>query len=159
MNEKSELRLSKNIEPTNYDITLEPDLTNASFTGNVSINLKVNKKTNKMNFHANDLDIKNIELQLKNKKITFLGVTFKAGTDDMRESPALKLIPKLHKKVDRPQNGKNRCGNTQECSGNHEDSAKSYSVRNGLSKCTGEVELFTAMMNNVAIPKNIHAVI
>ena len=68
MNEKSELRLSKNIEPKNYAITLEPDLTNASFSGKASINLKVNKKTNKINFHANDLDIKNIELQLKNKK-------------------------------------------------------------------------------------------
>ena len=32
---------------------------------------------------------------LKNKKITFLGVTFKAGTDDMRESSSLKIIPKL----------------------------------------------------------------
>tara|TARA_B100001123_G_C15274519_1_gene1011619 strand:+ start:150 stop:1442 length:1293 start_codon:yes stop_codon:yes gene_type:complete len=31
------------------------------------------------------------------KKITFLGVTFKPNTDDMRESPSLKLIPKLHK--------------------------------------------------------------
>ncbi len=34
---------------------------------------------------------------LKNKKISFLGVTFKAGTDDMRESPALNLIPSLIK--------------------------------------------------------------
>ena len=34
----------------------------------------------------------------KNKKITFLGVTFKAGTDDMRESSALKIIPSLIKK-------------------------------------------------------------
>ena len=34
----------------------------------------------------------------KNKKITFLGVTFKAGTDDMRDSASLKLIPHLIKK-------------------------------------------------------------
>ena len=34
---------------------------------------------------------------LKNKRITFLGVTFKAGTDDMRESPALNIIPLLKK--------------------------------------------------------------
>ncbi len=32
---------------------------------------------------------------LKSKKITFLGVTFKAGTDDMRDSASLKLIPYL----------------------------------------------------------------
>ena len=36
--------------------------------------------------------------KLKNKKITFLGVTFKAGTDDMRESPSLKIIPALVRK-------------------------------------------------------------
>ena len=35
---------------------------------------------------------------LKGKKITFLGVTFKPGTDDMRESSALKMIPFLIKK-------------------------------------------------------------
>jgi len=36
--------------------------------------------------------------KLKNKNITFLGVTFKAGTDDMREAPSLKIIPKLIRK-------------------------------------------------------------
>ena len=32
---------------------------------------------------------------LKKKNITFLGVTFQAGTDDVRDSPALSLIPVL----------------------------------------------------------------
>ena len=36
--------------------------------------------------------------RIKNKKITFLGVTFKANTDDMRESSTLKMIPYLNKK-------------------------------------------------------------
>ena len=36
--------------------------------------------------------------KIKNKKITFLGVTFKAGTDDMRDSASLKLIPYMTKK-------------------------------------------------------------
>ena len=35
---------------------------------------------------------------LKGKNITFLGVTFKAGTDDMREAASLKLIPYLTKR-------------------------------------------------------------
>ena len=36
--------------------------------------------------------------KIKNKKITFLGVTFKANTDDMRDSSSLKMIPSLSKK-------------------------------------------------------------
>ena len=36
--------------------------------------------------------------KVKNKKITFLGVTFKANTDDMRESACLKMIPYLNNK-------------------------------------------------------------
>ena len=36
--------------------------------------------------------------KVKNKTIAFLGTTFKANTDDMRESPCLTLIPSLVKK-------------------------------------------------------------
>ena len=36
--------------------------------------------------------------KIKNKKITFLGVTFKANTDDMRDSSSLTIIPLLSKK-------------------------------------------------------------
>ena len=36
--------------------------------------------------------------KIKNKKICFLGVTFKANTDDMRDSSSLSMIPLLHKK-------------------------------------------------------------
>ena len=35
---------------------------------------------------------------IKNKKIVFLGVTFKPNTDDMRDSVSLNMIPYLHKK-------------------------------------------------------------
>ena len=42
--------------------------------------------------------IKNIlKNKIKNKKITFLGVTFKANTDDMRESSSITMIPYLNK--------------------------------------------------------------
>ena len=54
------------------------------------------------NNKRSDLLLKRIELilnnKIKNKKITFLGVTFKANTDDMRESASLKMIPYLNKK-------------------------------------------------------------
>ena len=36
--------------------------------------------------------------KIKNKKICFLGVTFKANTDDMRDSSSLTMIPSLIKK-------------------------------------------------------------
>ena len=36
--------------------------------------------------------------KIKNKKIAFLGVTFKPNTDDMRQSTSLLMIPHLHKK-------------------------------------------------------------
>ena len=39
-----------------------------------------------------------IKLAGKNKKIGFLGVTFKANTDDMRDTQCLKIFPKLLKK-------------------------------------------------------------
>ena len=35
---------------------------------------------------------------IKNKNIVFLGVTFKPNTDDMRDSPSLRMIPYFHKK-------------------------------------------------------------
>ena len=37
-------------------------------------------------------------LKIKNKKITFLGVTFKPNTDDMRQSSSLFMIPYFLKK-------------------------------------------------------------
>ena len=39
-----------------------------------------------------------MESNLKNKKIIFLGVTFKPNTDDMRDSTSLKMIPYVIKK-------------------------------------------------------------
>ena len=65
-------------------------------------NLSVIKSVIKSNEQRNFLLISKIKSILKNKisrkKITFLGVTFKANTDDMRDSPSLRLIPSLIKK-------------------------------------------------------------
>ncbi|MDC3097423.1 UDP-glucose/GDP-mannose dehydrogenase family protein [Candidatus Pelagibacter sp.] len=54
-----------------------------------------NEKRNKILLDRIKLILKN---KIKNKNISFLGVTFKSGTDDMRESPSLKMIPSLVKK-------------------------------------------------------------
>ena len=65
-------------------------------------NLSVIKSVIKSNKTRSDLLSKRLNFilknKIKNKKISFLGVTFKANTDDMRDSSSLKLIPYLSKK-------------------------------------------------------------
>ena len=65
-------------------------------------NLSVIKSVIKSNENRSLLLLKRVtELlkgKIKNKKICFLGVTFKANTDDMRDSSSLKMIPSLIKK-------------------------------------------------------------
>ena len=66
------------------------------------VNLSVVKSVIKSNFNRINLLTNRIHKilgsSLKNKKISFLGVTFKPNTDDMRDSTSLKMIPYLSKK-------------------------------------------------------------
>tara|TARA_Y100000590_G_scaffold67866_1_gene73898 strand:- start:6 stop:764 length:759 start_codon:yes stop_codon:yes gene_type:complete len=66
------------------------------------INLSVIKSVVKSNENRSKILLYRVyeilSRKIKNKKITFLGVTFKANTDDMRDSPSLKMIPWLSKK-------------------------------------------------------------
>jgi len=66
------------------------------------INLSLIKTVIKSNENRSHLLLKRVyEIlngQIKNKKICFLGVTFKANTDDMRDSSSLIMIPSLIKK-------------------------------------------------------------
>ena len=65
-------------------------------------NLSVIKSVIKSNENRSLLLLKRVSDLLKgkirNKKICFLGVTFKANTDDMRDSSSLSMIPALSKK-------------------------------------------------------------
>ena len=65
-------------------------------------NLSVVKSVIRSNDLRSDLLSKRVSLilnnKIKNKVVSFLGVTFKANTDDMRDSSSLKLIPFLSKK-------------------------------------------------------------
>ena len=73
-----------------------------SISKKLKTNLSIVKSTVKSNDSRYKYLLNRIREILKNKfkgkKITFLGVTFKAGTDDMREASSLKLIPYLKKK-------------------------------------------------------------
>ncbi len=65
-------------------------------------NLSVVKSVIRSNSLRSDLLSKRVSFilnnKIKNKVVSFLGVTFKANTDDMRDSSSLKLIPFLSKK-------------------------------------------------------------
>ena len=65
-------------------------------------NLSVIKSVIKSNENRSSLLLKRIldisKNNVANKRICFLGVTFKANTDDMRDSPSLSMIPYLIKK-------------------------------------------------------------
>ena len=65
-------------------------------------NLSVIKSVIKSNENRSLLLLKRVfeilKGKVKNKKICFLGVTFKANTDDMRDSSSLSMIPSLVKK-------------------------------------------------------------
>ena len=65
-------------------------------------NLTVIKSVIKSNENRSSLILKRVfdilKNKVKNKSICFLGVTFKANTDDMRDSSSLSMIPALSKK-------------------------------------------------------------
>ncbi len=72
--------------------------TSKKFKTNLSIvRSTINSNDNRYKYLLTKIK-KILNNNLKSKKITFLGVTFKAGTDDMRDSASLKLIPYLIKK-------------------------------------------------------------
>jgi UDPglucose 6-dehydrogenase len=64
--------------------------------------LSVIKSVIKSNENRSSLLLKRVfdilKGKIKNKKICFLGVTFKANTDDMRDSSSLTMVPLLIKK-------------------------------------------------------------
>ena len=71
--------------------------TGKKFNTNLSI-IKSTVKSNERRHKILSIKIKKLlKNKIKNKRITFLGVTFKPNTDDIRESSSLKLIPLLHK--------------------------------------------------------------
>ena len=73
-------------------------ITGDKFKSNLSVIKSVIKSNEKRSNLLLDRVNTILSKKIKNKKITFLGVTFKANTDDMRDSSSLKMIPALSKK-------------------------------------------------------------
>tara|TARA_Y100001970_G_scaffold222685_1_gene273974 strand:- start:1676 stop:2974 length:1299 start_codon:yes stop_codon:yes gene_type:complete len=72
--------------------------TAAKFKTNLSLIKSVIKSNENRSKLLTNRILKLLNNNLKNKTICFLGVTFKANTDDMRDSSCLKMIPILSKK-------------------------------------------------------------
>ena len=68
------------------------------FKTNLSVIKSVIKSNEKRSILLLNRVNKILHNKIKNKKILFLGVTFKANTDDMRDSSSLSMIPALSKK-------------------------------------------------------------
>ena len=69
-----------------------------NFKTDLSIIKSVIKSNDKRRKILTEKVKKILSYKIKNKVITFLGVTFKPNTDDMRQSTSLLMIPHLHKK-------------------------------------------------------------
>ncbi|KAJ1788654.1 hypothetical protein LPJ59_005499, partial [Coemansia sp. RSA 2399] len=54
--------LPTNVTPIHYDLLLAPDLDKLTYTGKVSIKLRINEATDKIVLHANELEIKDAHL-------------------------------------------------------------------------------------------------
>ena len=79
------------------------DTKSITVTGNLfKVNLSIIKSVIKSNEKRRIFLTKRVDKillgRIKNKKIAFLGVTFKPNTDDMRQSPSLFMIPYLLKR-------------------------------------------------------------
>ncbi len=64
---KDDLRLSKDIIPVRYDLTLWASPHGDHFRGKVIIDIKINERTNEIRFHGQDLDVASVLLKSEDK--------------------------------------------------------------------------------------------
>ena len=72
--------------------------TAVKFKTNLSVIKSVIRSNEDRSKHILSRIFQILKNKVKNKKICFLGVTFKANTDDMRDTACLSMIPALSKK-------------------------------------------------------------
>ncbi|KAK0428404.1 hypothetical protein QR680_010784 [Steinernema hermaphroditum] len=63
------IRLPEDVEPTNYKLVLQPNLTTLELSGTVTIDLKVITKTKLVVLHAQKLNITSFSFQVEGKRI------------------------------------------------------------------------------------------
>ncbi len=79
------IRLSKNIIPLKYKITLKPDLDNFTFSGFENITIKIEKETKSIEIHSKELDIETASITINKNKIFTSKITY----NEERESVTL----------------------------------------------------------------------
>ena len=60
--------LPNHISPKKYDITIEPDLNQFDFSGNISIDIKIDRKTDTIRLNSSELQINSCQLSSKHGK-------------------------------------------------------------------------------------------
>lgn len=65
---KKSVRLPNHISPTNYKLTIKPDLESFTFSGNEIIKIKITQETNKITLHSKDIDVETAMISCKGEK-------------------------------------------------------------------------------------------
>jgi hypothetical protein len=84
MSSKTEFqRLPLNVLPTNYTITLRPDLTNFTFNGQVIIDVDIKQETTKILLNSAELNFNQATLTFNNsdRSLTSSNVTLNADSE------------------------------------------------------------------------------
>ena len=68
INRMNKHRLSKNVFPEKYEISLDVNLDNFTYSGNQIIDIEINKKTKRIQLNAAELTIDKCFIQNKDKK-------------------------------------------------------------------------------------------
>tara|TARA_B100000029_G_scaffold516817_1_gene635143 strand:+ start:118544 stop:121126 length:2583 start_codon:yes stop_codon:yes gene_type:complete len=66
----NELKLPKNVKPSNYAVTLEPNFTNFTFNGQINIDISVTKPSDTIELNASELEILSATLNTSGSSIT-----------------------------------------------------------------------------------------
>lgn len=85
------IRLPKSILPFRYDLTIQPDLQNFTFSGNVAIGIDVKKTTKKIILHAKQLTIASAYVKNGKEKTASVTVDEKAETITLNFKEAITI--------------------------------------------------------------------
>lgn len=81
MNSVNKYRLSKEVKPIRYQITIRPQFADFTFTGNEDIRIKINQPVKKLTLHAADLTISKAEWRKGKVKLVAKKIKFQAKSE------------------------------------------------------------------------------